>query len=74
MQHLKGLFTFFPKLPNTKQTSWEWALKLVEEGKVAVVPGSGFSSYGEGYFRISYAYDMETLVKGMDRLEAFLSN
>ena len=37
-------------------TSDEFALKLLEEEKVAVVPGTAFGDCGEGYLRISYAY------------------
>ena len=36
------------------------------------MPGSAFSEHGEGFIRVSYAYAMPVLVKGMDRLEEFL--
>jgi aminotransferase len=39
---------------------------------VAVVPGSAFTPYGEGYIRISYAYFMEILKEGLNRLERFI--
>jgi aminotransferase len=70
-----GAFYFFVKIPSlkTKKNSFEFCLTLVEEAKLAVVPGSAFSSFGEGYFRLSYAYSMETLEEGLNRLEAFLN-
>ncbi|MEJ9231183.1 aminotransferase A [Peribacillus butanolivorans] len=67
-----GAFYFFVKLPEGFTSSLEFCLKLVKQEKVAVVPGDAFSSLGEGYFRISYAYSMETLKMALDRIEAFL--
>ena len=69
-----GAFYFFVKLPEGFSSSFSFALQLVQEGRVAVVPGSAFSVFGEGYFRLSYAYSMETLKEGLDRLETFLTN
>ena len=69
----EGAFYFFVKLPQGYTTSLDFCLKLVHEAKVAVVPGDAFSPLGEGYFRISYAYSMETLQKALDRIESFLS-
>ena len=68
-----GAFYFFVKIPAGQKNSFDFALDLVKEGKVAVVPGSAFSKDGEGYFRLSYAYSMDTLREGLDRLQAFLS-
>lgn len=68
-----GAFYFFIKLPDCYATSLDFCLKLVQQEKVAVVPGDAFSPLGEGYFRISYAYSMETLEKALDRIEAFLA-
>lgn len=68
-----GAFYFFIKLPEGHASSLDFCLKLVQQEKVAVVPGDAFSPLGEGYFRISYAYSMETLEKALDRIEAFLA-
>ncbi|MEB2631404.1 aminotransferase A [Peribacillus frigoritolerans] len=68
-----GAFYFFIKLPEGYASSLDFCLKLVQQEKVAVVPGDAFSPLGEGYFRISYAYSMETLEKALDRIEAFLA-
>jgi aminotransferase len=67
-----GAFYFFVKLPNDTLSSFDFALELVEKAKVAVVPGSAFSAYGEGYFRLSFAYSLETLKEGLDRIEDYL--
>ncbi|GGF12420.1 aminotransferase [Halobacillus andaensis] len=66
-----GAFYIFPKFPSEKST-FEAAVDLVEKAGVALVPGSAFSSYGEGYVRLSYAYSKSTLEKGLDRLEKYL--
>ena len=70
-----GAFYFFIKIPETiVLSSFDFCLKLVQETKVAVVPGSAFSEYGEGYFRLSFACSMELLELGLNRLEQFLKN
>ncbi|QHE51990.1 aminotransferase A [Pontibacillus sp. HMF3514] len=67
-----GAFYVFPRFPIENMTSFDLGIELVEKGGLALVPGDAFSSYGQGYMRISYAYDMKTLEQGLDRLEAFL--
>ncbi|RFU69908.1 aminotransferase A [Bacillus sp. V59.32b] len=67
-----GAFYFFVKLPDGYKSSLDFCLELVEKAKVAVVPGDAFSQLGEGYFRLSYAYSMDTLATAMDRIETFL--
>ena len=52
-------------------SSDEFALKLLEEEKVAVVPGTAFGDCGEGYLRVSYAYSLKNLQKAMGRIERF---
>lgn len=68
----QGAFYIFPKIPSYFQDSHTFATKLLHEGGVAVVPGSAFTTYGEGYIRISYAYSMDILEEGLDRIERFL--
>ena len=68
-----GAFYIFPSIKEFQMSSFEFATKLLKEGGVACVPGSAFSEHGEGYIRISYAYSMNVLVKGMDRMEAYIS-
>ncbi|SEB10779.1 aminotransferase [Thalassobacillus cyri] len=67
-----GAFYIFPKLVKAKLSSFDLGIELVREAGLALVPGDAFSDYGEGYMRLSYAYDMETLEKGMDRLASYM--
>ncbi|MEK3989372.1 MULTISPECIES: aminotransferase A [Robertmurraya] len=69
-----GAFYFFVKLPEPFTNSFDFALQLVRERGVAVVPGSAFSPLGEGYIRISFAYSMDVLTEALNRLEAFLKD
>lgn len=70
----EGAFYFFVKIPVNNISSFDFAMELVNKVKLAVVPGNAFSSYGEGYLRLSYAYSMETLQEGLDRLEEYLKH
>ncbi|WP_099157910.1 aminotransferase A [Virgibacillus ndiopensis] len=70
----EGAFYFFPKFPIKNMTSFELGIQLVRKGKVALVPGDSFSKLGEGYMRLSYAYDLNTLKKGLDHIEDFLQS
>lgn len=67
-----GAFYIFPDIRKYGMNSFDFATKLLQEGGVAVVPGSAFTSFGEGFIRISYAYSMAVLEKGLNRLEKFL--
>ena len=69
-----GAFYFFVKLPEGYHSSLEFCLELVRKTKVACVPGDAFSVLGDGYFRISYAYSMDTLKEALDRIENFLQS
>ena len=53
-------------------TSEEFALRLLEEEKVAVVPGTAFGACGEGFLRISYAYSLKSLKEALGRIERFV--
>ncbi|RBW67704.1 aminotransferase A [Bacillus taeanensis] len=68
-----GAFYIFPSIKKYQMSSFDFALKLVKEAGVAVVPGDAFSSFGEGYVRLSFAYSMELLEKGLNRLETFIN-
>ena len=67
-----GAFYMFPSIQKFGMTSEEFALRLLEEEKVAVVPGTAFGDCGEGFLRISYAYSLENLKEALDRIEAFI--
>ncbi len=68
-----GAFYLFPSIKKYGMKSWDFATKLLEEEKLAVVPGIAFSDYGDDYIRISYAYHQDQLKEGLDRLERFLN-
>ncbi|NLL93932.1 MAG: aminotransferase class I/II-fold pyridoxal phosphate-dependent enzyme [Clostridiales bacterium] len=67
-----GAFYIFPSIKKFGLTSEEFATKLLQEEKVAVVPGTAFGDCGEGFLRISYAYSLENLKIAIARLEAFI--
>ncbi len=64
----QGAFYVFPSVKETGLSSEEAAYHFIGHG-VAMVPGSAFGEYGEGYLRISYASSYEILEKAMDRIE-----
>ena len=68
-----GAFYVFPNISRYGMTSDEFATKLLETEKVAVVPGTAFGDSGEGFVRISYAYSLERLKEALDRIKHFLS-
>lgn len=67
-----GAFYMFPSIKRFGMTSEEFALRLLEEEKVAVVPGTAFGACGEGYLRISYAYSLKSLKEALGRIERFV--
>ena len=68
-----GAFYVFPSIQEFNMTSEEFALRFLEEEKVAVVPGTAFGDCGEGFLRISYAYSIEDLKEAIGRLEKFIT-
>ena len=66
-----GAFYVFPAIKRFGMRSEEFANRLLQEEKVAIVPGTAFGDCGEGYMRISYAYSIQDLKKALDRIEAF---
>lgn len=68
----KGAFYVFPDIRGTGLTSREFALKLLEEKKVAVVPGTAFGPSGEGYVRCSYATAMDQIKIAVERISDFV--
>lgn len=68
-----GAFYIFPNISKFGLTSEEFATRLVQEEKVAVVPGNAFGECGEGFIRISYAYSIESLKEAIKRIERFIN-
>ena len=67
-----GAFYVFPSILEFNMTSEEFATRLLEEEKVAVVPGTAFGKCGEGFLRISYAYSLDDLKEALGRLGSFI--
>ncbi len=67
-----GAFYTFPNIKKFGMTSDEFATRLLQEEKVAVVPGTAFGDSGEGFLRISYAYSLENLKIALGRLSDFV--
>jgi aminotransferase len=67
-----GAFYVFPDVSATRMTGREFALKLLEEHSVAVVPGDAFGPSGNTCVRCCYATAPELLVKAMDAMEIFV--
>lgn len=67
-----GAFYVFPCIKKFGMTSNEFAERLLQEEKVAAIPGNAFGDSGEGYLRISYAYSLDNLKKAMERLKHFV--
>ena len=65
----RGAFYLFPNIEGTGLKSAEFCERLLEQAKVAAVPGIAFGA--DNNFRISYATSMENIQNGMDRLDAF---
>lgn len=68
----KGAFYVFPCIKKFGMTSEEFATKLLNAKKLAVVPGDAFGECGEGFLRISYAYSLEELKEAIGRIKEFI--
>ena len=67
-----GAFYIFPCIREFGMSSDDFAMKFLEEERVAVVPGNAFGDCGEGYLRISYASSLENLRIAMTKLARFV--
>jgi len=67
-----GAFYAFPSIRETGLTSREFAVQLLEQQRVALVPGDAFGPGGEGYVRASYCGGMTDLEKAVDRIAKFV--
>ena len=68
----KGAFYTFPSIKVTGMTSDEFVEKLLREEKVAVVPGSAFGRYGEGFIRCCYATSLSNIEEALNRMGRFV--
>lgn len=68
----EGAFYAFPSIKKTKLSSLEFANKLLNDKKVAVVPGNAFGPQYDDFIRISYASNFMKLKEALERMEAFV--
>ncbi len=68
----KGAFYAFPNIKKTGMTSKALAEYILKEAHVALLAGSDFGKYGEGYLRLSYASSQQKLQKAVDRISSAL--
>ena len=68
----RGAFYAFPSIRRSGMSSDDFAMCLLEEEEVAVVPGDAFGASGAGYVRVSYATAYEKLEEALNRLESFM--
>ena len=68
----EGAFYCFPCIRTSGLTSDDFAQKLLDSQKVAVVPAMAFGDCGEGFIRVSYCYSTEHLEEALRRIGAFL--
>jgi len=68
----RGAFYSFPFIGELGLTSREFALRLLEEESVAVVPGTAFGQSCEGFVRCAFATAMDELQEAMSRMGSFV--
>ena len=67
-----GAFYIFPNIKETGKTPMELTQYLIEEAKIAVVPGTVFGEFGNEFIRISYANSYKNLEIAMEKMKAAL--
>lgn len=67
-----GAFYAFPSVAKFGMSSKDFAIKLLHEERVAVVPGNAFGACGEGFVRCAYATSLDNIKEAMRRLERFV--
>jgi aminotransferase len=68
----RGAFYAFPKIAHLGLSSKDFAIRLLNEEKVAAVPGSAFGTCGEGFLRCAYATSIDDIKEAMVRLDRFV--
>jgi aspartate/methionine/tyrosine aminotransferase len=68
----QGAFYAFPNVASFGLSSAELADYLLEEAGVALLPGTAFGRYGEGYLRLSYANSLENIATALQRMAGAL--
>ena len=70
----QGAFYVFPSIKSLGMSSSEFCVSLLEEQKLAVVPGSAFGESGEGFIRCSYAYSINKINEALNRIDMFIAS
>ena len=68
----RGAFYAFPNITSTGMDSVTFAKTLLQEEKVAVVPGTAFGACGEGFVRCSYAAGMDRIQLALEKIGSFV--
>ena len=69
----RGAFYVFPNVKSFGRPSSEIATHLLEQAGVAVLGGTAFGEFGEGYLRLSYANSEANLRKALERMRPVLA-
>ncbi len=69
----EGAFYLFPNISGTGLSSEDFSWRLLEEARVATIPGNAFGKSGEGYVRIACTQSRDTLMRAMDAVEKFVN-
>jgi aspartate/methionine/tyrosine aminotransferase len=69
-QSPQGAFYVFPNIKGTGMGSNELANLILEKAGVALLPGSSFGEYGEGYLRLSYANSIHNIESGLEKIHS----
>jgi len=70
----KGAFYVFPNVKEINMSSRDLETYLLNKAGVALLSGTAFGKYGDGYLRLSYANSIENIQKGLDRIRKALKN
>ncbi len=68
-----GAFYAFPNITGTGMSSKDVSNRLLQEAGVAVLPGTAFGKYGEGFIRLSFATSQANITEALGRMDRFLS-
>lgn len=68
----EGAFYVFPNITKTDMSSGKLAEELLEKAGVALLAGTAFGLYGEGYLRLSYANSLPNIRKGISRIKKYI--
>lgn len=67
----EGAYYVFPKIVTDHENSFDFAIKLLEEARVTVTPGSAFGPTGENHVRMAYCVEDDVIEKAFDRIERY---